>query len=149
MLRSALTKTFINLDATVTCPLLPAYLSLASSGPTPIFTYHDRRKSAKHLLGALEQERVYWTVVFTTFGGIGPFPTRHFLDSLFTATHAAEIAEGGTGAHTARQRSSFYSGLVHSLTVSTAEMLAYAFISPTANPRSQHGGGTPLPPSIT
>ena len=49
--------------------------------------------------------------VMTTLLGIGPRPARSWLDSLFSAAYAQELAFGGTGCDTAHCRLVFIMSL--------------------------------------
>ena len=59
----------------------------------------------------------------TTLLGIGPRPARSWLDSLFSAAYAQELASGGTGCDTAHRRLVFIMSLQASAVRSTAHMV--------------------------
>ena len=61
--------------------------------------------------------------VMTTLLGIGPRPARSWLDSLFSAAYAQELASGGTGCDTAHRRLVFIMSLQASAVRSTAHMV--------------------------
>ena len=117
------------IDATVSCPLLPTYLSAATTDAAAIFQRRDNEKLAKHLPGCIDLERAYLSIVFTTLGAIGPSTARDYLDSLFAPSYAEELIAGGTGATTARRRQLFFMRMHTLLTRTTAAM-----ISSRANP---------------
>ena len=62
--------------------------------------------------------------VMTTLLGIGPRPARSWLDSLFSAAYAQELASGGTGCDTAHRRLVFIMSLQASAVRSTAHMVS-------------------------
>ena len=112
----------VAVDATVSCPLVPSYVSAASRDSSLIFESRAKEKNAKHLPGCQGMGRAFIPVVFTTFGGIGPPEARAWLDSLFSDMFATEVANGGTGQDTQHRRLLFYQSLQASLLRSTTTM---------------------------
>ena len=110
------------IDATVSCPLLPAYLSAAAANSSRMFDDRAALKDSKHLEGCRAQGRAFLPIVFSSLGGIGPPPALEWLDSLFLTSFAAERAACGNGVVTSRRRALFYQRIQASLTRATADM---------------------------
>ena len=112
----------VAIDATVSCPLAPAYVTAAALNSASIFEARARDKNHKHLPGCQDMGRAFIPIVFTTFGGVGPPEARAWIDSLFSDMYATEIAGGGSGHDTHHRRVLFYQSLQASLVRSTTTM---------------------------
>ena len=108
---------------TVSCPLLPSYAAKAATSAAALFDARAAEKNAKHLPGCTQLGRAFMPFVMTTLLGIGPRPARSWLDSLFSAAYAQELASGGTGCDTAHRRLVFIMSLQASAVRSTAHMV--------------------------
>ena len=111
------------IDVTVSCPLLPSYVAKAATSAAALFDARAAEKNAKHLPGCTQLGRAFMPFVMTTLLGIGPRPARSWLDSLFSAAYAQELASGGTGCDTAHRRLVFIMSLQASAVRSTAHMV--------------------------
>ena len=139
-----ITPNIIGLDLTISCPLLPAYQKDASENATLIFLDKGNWKTAKHAGPDSPADRTFLPVVLTTLGGIGPPEALDYLDGLFTAARAAELAAGGTGYETTRRRNLFLTQLHVILVRGTAKMIR-KFSAPIV---AEHIAATPAPTPI-
>ena len=112
-----------SLDITVTCPFSISYLAAAAKDSAAVFAARDREKRSKHLAGSAEQGRAYFTMCFTTLGGIGPPETLAFIDAVFAASASRELAATGSARAAHLRRSDFYAAVHATLTAASTVMI--------------------------
>ena len=85
----------LSLDATVSCLLLPSWLTAtAASAAAPLQT-RAAEKIAKHAAECSAMGRVFFPFVSDTLGGIGPPPFVVWLKHVYAAVARRQRAEGG------------------------------------------------------
>ena len=62
------------LDITVSCPLLPSYVSACAASASRIISLRASEKIRHHLPGCLQLGRAFLPIVCTTVGAVGPRP---------------------------------------------------------------------------
>ena len=132
------------IDFTVSCPLLPSYISEAISDGNAIFATRALEKTKKHAAGSAHRGRHFLPFVITTFGGIGPASAWHYVDSTYS-TSSAVASLSSTSFHAlSAKKSNFLCSLQATLIRANFAMLTHHTSSnkATATP----GPGTPLPP---
>ena len=99
-----------SIDFTVSCALLPTYLTHTQRDAGHIFVVRATEKINKHMAGCLALGRAFIPGVFTTQGGVGPKQFVVFVDRVYSDAAALEILAGGRGRLAQHRRQLFYAG---------------------------------------
>ena len=127
------------LDITVSCPLLPSYVSACAASASRIISLRASEKIRHHLPGCLQLGRAFLPIDRLhhrrSDGAVGPRPFLSFVRRAFDAAAAREVLDGGRGC-LARYRSSlFFASLHAALARATSAMLCDRLFRPaTAGP---------------
>jgi len=109
----------ISFDFSVSCPLLPTYLSAAALDNSHIFRARASEKIRKHFAGCLLLDRLFMPAIYTTLGGVGPASLITFIDDVFRDAAVKEMQAGGRG-HIARGRKRLLYAYTHSVIARSA-----------------------------
>ena len=85
----------ISVDTTVSCFLLPSYLSDTAISAALPFQTRATEKIAKHAAECAAAHRVLSPFVSDTLGGVGPAPFIVWLKYVYSAVARRQRAEGG------------------------------------------------------
>jgi hypothetical protein len=117
-------------DATVSCPMTPAYVLAASASSNAILDARAKEKSTKHQAGATARGVPFFAFVWTHSGAFGPDSTLDLLRAYFSVTAAFELAEG----HYNPPSRMLYSQLWHKLQISLARSINHSISSLVVGP---------------
>lgn len=126
-------------DVTVSCPLLPSYVSPTAAHPTHVIAEKASEKISKHLPGCLELGRAFYPMVVTTLGGVGPRTFLSFVHKVFDEAAAAEVLLGERGARARYRRMVLFASIHAALTRSMATMLRDRLIRGAGTAPDQEG----------
>ena len=121
---SALAEQPTAIDFTVSCPLLPAYLSAATRSPHSIIATRAAEKTKKHAAGSAARGRLFLPWVFTTFGAIGPSDVWHYIDTIYASSAALARLSQTTRHAVATRKADFLATLQATLVRSCFLMLS-------------------------
>ena len=142
MFSSALSELATAIDFTVTCPLLPSYLTTAIADPQAVIALRAHQKTAKHASGSAARGRAFLPWVLTTFGAMGPAGVWYLVDSIY-ASSASLARLNRTSLHSvARRKAAFLATLQATLTRTCYRMLT----THTAHPPTATSAATAPPP---
>ena len=98
----------VQLDPTISNEYGATNRPHALRGIDKLISFRATAKSSKHAPGVLARGYLFYPLVITTLGALGPPATLDWIDSLFAHSAIKEKADGGNGSRSARRRILFY-----------------------------------------